>query len=186
MMNPIIGDAEIIQDGDLNRSLKFYCENIVEEFDEGFVKYFGERVPDASQKVCWEYSKLCQETYKEEYEEDIVAAEKRNARKKKSQKKKKKKKKTVKKEVDPEELTGEERIMDQISRLPITGPDFKRRHDDEDEDDHDADDVAEKVASDGKPEIINEALPDTILNEPIDDPVMKDPVLADSIAKDEL
>ncbi|CAA9994591.1 unnamed protein product [Nesidiocoris tenuis] len=81
MMNSIIGDAHIIQDGDLNKSLKFYCQNIVEEYDEGFTKHFGLRDADLSDKICWEYSKLCKDVYPAEYEEDIVAAERQKKRK---------------------------------------------------------------------------------------------------------
>uniref|UniRef100_A0A0A9XIC9 Protein canopy 2 n=2 Tax=Lygus hesperus TaxID=30085 RepID=A0A0A9XIC9_LYGHE len=69
-MNPVVGEYDIIQDGDLNKSLKFNCENIIEEFEEGIVKHFSEEgAKDLEIRICSEHAKLCpNQSINEDYE----------------------------------------------------------------------------------------------------------------------
>ncbi|KAL1132668.1 hypothetical protein AAG570_010620 [Ranatra chinensis] len=74
-MNPIISQLDIIQDSDLNKSLKFYCEGILEEYEEGFVKLLSRDEDNLDIKLCSGVAKLCdqsldQEDYKFEEEEE--------------------------------------------------------------------------------------------------------------------
>ncbi|BES95331.1 TLR4 regulator and MIR-interacting MSAP [Nesidiocoris tenuis] len=68
-MNPDLGGYDIIQDGDLNKSLKFYCENLVEEFEDGIIKAFSsESAKDLDIRICSEHAKLCNMNLTEDYE----------------------------------------------------------------------------------------------------------------------
>ncbi|XP_014272186.1 protein seele [Halyomorpha halys] len=67
-MNPIMSDVDVVQDSDLNKSLKFYCEAILEENDDAFIKAFS--VPDSAVdiKICSEEAKLCNQSLQDDYE----------------------------------------------------------------------------------------------------------------------
>lgn len=67
-MNPIMSEVDVIQDSDLNKSLKFYCEAILEENDDAFIKAFS--VPDSAVdiKICSQEAKLCGHTLHDDYE----------------------------------------------------------------------------------------------------------------------
>lgn len=67
-MNPIMSDVDVIQDSDLNKSLKFYCEGILEDFDEGFIRSFKEPDQNMDIKICSDVAKLCNQTVHEDYE----------------------------------------------------------------------------------------------------------------------
>ncbi|CAK9820087.1 Protein seele [Anthophora plagiata] len=57
-MNPEMSKVDIIQDGDLNKSLKYYCEEIVEEFEE-IVSLFARKENNIKGKLCTNIAKLC-------------------------------------------------------------------------------------------------------------------------------
>ncbi|XP_060536714.1 protein seele [Cylas formicarius] len=58
-LNPLMGEVDFVQDDDLNKSLKYYCEGIMEEFEEDIIKYFQNEVEDVAQKFCVQESGLC-------------------------------------------------------------------------------------------------------------------------------
>jgi len=58
-MNPDLNHVDIVQDSDLNKSLKFYCEGIVEEFEENILRLFGADVDNIDIKLCSNEAKLC-------------------------------------------------------------------------------------------------------------------------------
>lgn len=62
-MNPLMSEVDFVQDQDLNKSLKHYCLEILDEFDEVFLDYFmAETLPnDVVDKICVERTRLCQE-----------------------------------------------------------------------------------------------------------------------------
>lgn len=61
-MNPLMSEVDFVQDQDLNKSLKHYCLEVLDEFDELFLDYFmAEHLPDdVVEKICFERSKVCQ------------------------------------------------------------------------------------------------------------------------------
>ncbi|XP_067140865.1 protein canopy homolog 2 [Centruroides vittatus] len=64
-----IQNYDMIRDPDLNRSLKFYCESIIEDFEDDIIKVFKSPkvdVEEAIQKVCLESSQFCVEGKEEE------------------------------------------------------------------------------------------------------------------------
>lgn len=73
-MNPLMSEVDFVQDQDLNKSLKHYCLEILDEFDEVFLDYFmADSLPenkDLIEKICVERTKLCQEEEDEETDED--------------------------------------------------------------------------------------------------------------------
>ncbi|XP_046986539.1 protein seele [Schistocerca americana] len=67
-LNEDMGKVDVIQDSDLNRSLKFYCEGIVEENEEAIVRLFSQKEDDIDIKLCTESAKLCSITLEKEQE----------------------------------------------------------------------------------------------------------------------
>ncbi|XP_056634173.1 protein seele [Diorhabda sublineata] len=58
-MNPDWSDVDIIQDGDLNKSLKFYCEGIMEEHEEEIITLYQKGETDVSKAFCITQSNIC-------------------------------------------------------------------------------------------------------------------------------
>ncbi|XP_021916710.1 protein seele [Zootermopsis nevadensis] len=58
-MNPDLSHVDIIQDSDLNKSLKFYCEGIVEEYEENILRLFGRDADNIDIKLCSNEANLC-------------------------------------------------------------------------------------------------------------------------------
>ncbi|XP_034243454.1 protein seele [Thrips palmi] len=58
-MNPVMSDVDIIQDGDLNKSLKYYCDGIVEEYEENIVELFQKKETSIESKLCQDVANLC-------------------------------------------------------------------------------------------------------------------------------
>ncbi|KAK3908711.1 Protein seele, partial [Frankliniella fusca] len=58
-MNPDMSEVDIIQDGDLNKSLKYYCDGIVEEYEEDIVRLFQKKETAVEDKLCQDVTKLC-------------------------------------------------------------------------------------------------------------------------------
>ncbi|XP_046420293.1 protein seele isoform X2 [Neodiprion fabricii] len=71
-MNPDISKVDIVQDGDLNKSLKFYCEGIVDEFEDDIVQLFSKGTKDIDVKVCTDVANFCSDTVsgEDEFAED--------------------------------------------------------------------------------------------------------------------
>ncbi|KAF2368723.1 protein of unknown function DUF3456 [Trinorchestia longiramus] len=64
-MNPHFGEYEMIPDPDLNKSLEFHCQSIVEDFEDEIVQHFGGQpqqdydVAKSQNSFCWRQSKIC-------------------------------------------------------------------------------------------------------------------------------
>ncbi|XP_028136294.1 protein seele [Diabrotica virgifera virgifera] len=58
-MNPDWSEVDIIQDGDLNKSLKYYCESIMEEYEDEIIKLYQEDETDVSDTFCVKQSNIC-------------------------------------------------------------------------------------------------------------------------------
>lgn len=93
-MNPEMSKVDIIQDNDLNKSLKYYvnslvlfkfynifyklfycisfqCEGIVEEFEDSMISLFAHKENNIKEKLCMNISKLCSSTDFNENNEEI-------------------------------------------------------------------------------------------------------------------
>ncbi|XP_012351133.2 protein seele [Apis florea] len=58
-MNPEMSKVDIIQDDDLNKSLKYYCEGIVEEFEDSIISLFIHKKNDINEQLCTNIANLC-------------------------------------------------------------------------------------------------------------------------------
>ncbi|KAK7791117.1 hypothetical protein R5R35_003771 [Gryllus longicercus] len=58
-MNPLMSEVDLIQDSDLNKSLKFYCEGIVEEFEEPILKLYADHAENMKTRLCVDSTNLC-------------------------------------------------------------------------------------------------------------------------------
>lgn len=67
-----MSEVDFVQDQDLNKSLKHYCLEVLDEFDEVFLEYFmAPALPkDLEDKICYERTKLCRPEYEQEVEEE--------------------------------------------------------------------------------------------------------------------
>lgn len=68
-MNPMMSEVDIIQDGDLNKSLQHYCSAIVDEFEEDIVSLYVDGVPNKNKELCTKISYIC-ENYVDDEEDD--------------------------------------------------------------------------------------------------------------------
>lgn len=67
-MSPDIAHVDIIQDSDLNRSLKYYCEGILDEFEEQFVASFSKDQDNLDIILCSDVAGFCNDTIDTEYQ----------------------------------------------------------------------------------------------------------------------
>ncbi|KAJ8947932.1 hypothetical protein NQ314_008525 [Rhamnusium bicolor] len=58
-MNPNMMDVDVIQDDDLNKSLKYYCEGIMEEHEENIIKLYQEETPNIKVQFCVKDTSIC-------------------------------------------------------------------------------------------------------------------------------
>jgi hypothetical protein len=67
-----MSEVDFVQDQDLNKSLKHYCLEVLDEFDEIFIEYFmAPALPgDLVDKICVQKTKLCEPEEEEEEEEE--------------------------------------------------------------------------------------------------------------------
>lgn len=71
-MNPEMSKVDIIQDGDLNKSLKYYCEEIVDEFEDSMISLFARKEKNVRRQLCTNETKLCNPTdFTQEDDENI-------------------------------------------------------------------------------------------------------------------
>lgn len=77
-MNPLMSEVDFVQDQDLNKSLKHYCLEILDEYDELFLEYFmADSLPaNLVDQICTERTKLCALQADEEPEEQDYLLEK--------------------------------------------------------------------------------------------------------------
>lgn len=60
-MNPDMGKVDFTPDPDLNKMLKYYCENLVEDHEDDIVHIFTKDLKDADIELCTKASGLCQD-----------------------------------------------------------------------------------------------------------------------------
>jgi len=65
-MNPNFSKVDVVKDDDLNSSLKFHCETIVEDNEDDLFKVLSTENPDAVDNFCTESTKLCPSLAKDE------------------------------------------------------------------------------------------------------------------------
>jgi len=72
-MNPLMSAVDFVQDQDLNKSLKHYCLEVLDEFDEVFLDYFmADSLPDdVVNKICTERTKLCRADDNDDEEAEV-------------------------------------------------------------------------------------------------------------------
>lgn len=58
-MNPIMSEVDVVQDTELNKSLKFHCEDIVDEHSDTFLEEFKEYDENLIARICGEAAQLC-------------------------------------------------------------------------------------------------------------------------------
>ncbi|XP_075224178.1 protein seele-like [Lycorma delicatula] len=58
-MNTVMSEVDIIQDENLNKSLRLYCDEIVEDYDEIIIGQIRNGLDSAKNKVC---DKVCEHT----------------------------------------------------------------------------------------------------------------------------
>jgi hypothetical protein len=71
-MNPLMSAVDFVQDQDLNKSLKHYCLEVLDEFDEVFLEYFmaEELNEDVVEEICLNRSKICENFIEDDEEDD--------------------------------------------------------------------------------------------------------------------
>lgn len=65
-MNPQVSEVDMVKDNDLNKNLKTYCEIIIEEHDEDFIKVFKSDEDIVAFNVCKNTGTLCTDIVHEE------------------------------------------------------------------------------------------------------------------------
>lgn len=60
-MNPMMSQVDIVQDSDLNKSLQYYCEEIVSDIEDDLISIMKSEVDNAVYSICTEASQLCPE-----------------------------------------------------------------------------------------------------------------------------
>ncbi|XP_018570423.1 protein seele [Anoplophora glabripennis] len=66
IMNADFDSVDLIQDEDLNKSLKYYCEGIMEEHEEALIKMYQNDSPDIKTRFCFTETGICPATKKNE------------------------------------------------------------------------------------------------------------------------
>ncbi|XP_071652718.1 protein seele [Temnothorax longispinosus] len=69
-MNPMMSEVDIIQDGDLNKSLQHYCSAIVSEFEEDIVSLYVNSMQNKEKEFCTKISRICNENYVDDEDDD--------------------------------------------------------------------------------------------------------------------
>lgn len=71
-MNLDSSNVDFVQDDDLNKSLKYYCDGIVDEFEDSIIEYFKTDLDSVVSKVCSDEAKLCKSTVKVEADQHVA------------------------------------------------------------------------------------------------------------------
>lgn len=58
-MNPLMSEVDIVQDSDLNKSLQYYCEEIVSDVEDDLTSIMKSEVDNAVHSICTEAAQLC-------------------------------------------------------------------------------------------------------------------------------
>ncbi|XP_054006666.1 protein seele isoform X2 [Hylaeus anthracinus] len=71
-MNPEMSKVDIIQDGDMNKSLRFYCEELVEEYEDNIISLFSRKESNIKHQLCTNITKACNPAdFAHEDDEDV-------------------------------------------------------------------------------------------------------------------
>lgn len=65
--NPVLGEVDLVADADLNKSLKHYCLQILDEHEEDVLNLFQSGFKDINIELCTRVTKLCQNSFEEKY-----------------------------------------------------------------------------------------------------------------------
>lgn len=66
-VNPVLDEVNLVTDADLNKSLKHYCQQILDEYEDDVVNLFRNSVDNIDIRLCSEAAKLCNQSIDEEY-----------------------------------------------------------------------------------------------------------------------
>ncbi|XKL60910.1 hypothetical protein PGB90_007967 [Kerria lacca] len=58
-MNPLISEVDVVQDPEKNKSLKYYCEDIIDEHNDVFMNEFSKESDDIITKICSHTAQFC-------------------------------------------------------------------------------------------------------------------------------
>ncbi|XP_050433277.1 protein seele-like [Adelges cooleyi] len=59
-MNPLMSEVDVVQDSDLNKSLEYYCDDIVDDIEDDVIKIMkSETSKNAVYAICSEAVQLC-------------------------------------------------------------------------------------------------------------------------------
>ncbi|KAK6628180.1 hypothetical protein RUM43_001992 [Polyplax serrata] len=59
-LNPEMAEIYPISDADLNESLRYYCEGMVDEYEESFIRLFKQGMAEAARTLCTNETGLCE------------------------------------------------------------------------------------------------------------------------------
>ncbi|KAK6620040.1 hypothetical protein RUM44_006440 [Polyplax serrata] len=68
VMNPDISNVDLIQDSDLNKSLEFYCESIMQEHEDIIHDGLRDDLDDPAHTICESITELCGKSNDEKVE----------------------------------------------------------------------------------------------------------------------
>lgn len=77
-MNPLMSEVDFVQDQDLNKSLKHYCLEVLDEYDEILLEYFMVEKLDENvvEEICLNRTNLClnhdEHTFEDESDEEVA------------------------------------------------------------------------------------------------------------------
>ena len=64
-MNTDMSLVDVIQDDDLNKSLQYYCEGVMEEHEDSIIDHFKNESDNIAYEVCTREANYCTDTYPE-------------------------------------------------------------------------------------------------------------------------
>lgn len=76
-MNPLMSEVDFVQDGDLNKSLKHFCLEVLEDNEEHVLKLFSEdnKIDNMEVELCSNRAGYCDEKWTDDEEYELEADE---------------------------------------------------------------------------------------------------------------
>ncbi|XP_011145478.1 protein seele [Harpegnathos saltator] len=71
-MNPEMSKVDLIHDGDLNKSLEFYCHLVVEQLEDDIISLYVNDVENKKEKLCTEHSHICDNYPEEPFDDNDI------------------------------------------------------------------------------------------------------------------
>lgn len=59
VMNPRMAEVDVIQDPDLNKNIKYYCEDIISENEDLLIDLIQTRIQNLKYKLCHQETEYC-------------------------------------------------------------------------------------------------------------------------------